>query len=483
VIERRERRHRDGSAYVVYRVRWRDDGGKQRCQTFEGERDAKDFDAKLRIARRSDDLAALDAGRQTLQEFAAEWWRVEATPNLQRRTLQSYASHWNCHVLPRMGSVTLRRITPQTIARFRADLEADGVGDEAIRRTMAMLQGMLSRAVEWQLISNNPVKAVRKPRTKRKHAVQAVGPSAVEQLRAALVARGRAADAALVSVLAYAGLRPEEALALEWRHVRERTLLVEQKNVDGEIVRGQKTKRPPRTIALLTALRHDLLELRLAGGRPPADALVFTSGTDRPWREHDYRNWRRRQFQPLAPACGLSTRPYDLRHSYASLRIQEGQLSIVELAEQMGHSPSMTLGTYAHVIAEFRGVGRVDPDEVIQAARASIRSSTGDSRAPQELPTAHAPVGSEIGVSADPPSLRAIRDKPPSGFEPLTPSLRVLLLGEAVELPAATESRSVRLGPEFPPQSARLRDMNMTPVYVGEPAFRAQTGPIAAVRI
>jgi hypothetical protein len=32
------------------------------------------------------------------------------------------------------------------------------------------------------------------------------------------------------------------------------------------------------------------------------------------------------------------TRPYDLRHSYASLRIQEDRLSIVELAEQLGHS-------------------------------------------------------------------------------------------------------------------------------------------------
>jgi len=56
--------------------------------------------------------------------------------------------------------------------------------------------------------------------------------------------------AALVCLLAYAGPRPQEVLALEWRQVRERTLLFEQKNVDGEIVVGQKTGRPPRTTPL-----------------------------------------------------------------------------------------------------------------------------------------------------------------------------------------------------------------------------------------
>jgi integrase len=127
-----------------------------------------------------------------------------------------------------------------------ADLERDGVGPEAVRRTLAMLQGILGRAVEWQLISDNPVKAIRKPRTKRKHAVQVVPPLAVERLRSTLLERGRRLDAVLASVLAYAGVRPVEALALEWRHVRERTLLVEQKNVDGEILGGQKTERPPR---------------------------------------------------------------------------------------------------------------------------------------------------------------------------------------------------------------------------------------------
>src|SRR4051794_10878762 len=190
-METRQRRRRDGTTYTVYRVRWHDEANVKRCRTFDSKRDALDFSAKVRLAKRADDLATLDAGKQTLAQLAAEWWEVYAASNFERRTLPSYASHWNRHVLPRLGALQLRRITPQVIARFRSDLQAEGVGAETIRRTMTMLQGMLARAVEWQLIASNPVKAVRKPPSRRNDAVQAVPPAPVERLRARLLSNDR----------------------------------------------------------------------------------------------------------------------------------------------------------------------------------------------------------------------------------------------------------------------------------------------------
>lgn len=50
-----------------------------------------------------------------------------------------------------------------------------------------------------------------------------------------MLAAGRSYAALIVSLVAYAGLRfPEEALALEWAQVRDRTLLVEQRLIGGE---------------------------------------------------------------------------------------------------------------------------------------------------------------------------------------------------------------------------------------------------------
>jgi hypothetical protein len=73
-----------------------------------------------------------------------------------------------------------------------------------------------------------------------------------------------------------------------------------------------------------------------------------------PWSETDWGNWTVRVWKPPRDKLGGTEPPYGLRHSYASLRIRQGG-SITELAEELGHSPQMTLNTYAHVIDELGG--------------------------------------------------------------------------------------------------------------------------------
>jgi site-specific recombinase XerD len=208
MIEKRQRKRRDGRSYSVWRVRWYDATGGERSRTFDRAADAQAFEAKVRTLKRADDLAQLDAGRETLAEFAAEWWEQYAVGNLARNTLKGYAPSWNSHVLPRLGGYRLRDLSRRVVVAFRAELEAAGVGRDAIRKALAMLQGILQRAVEWERIQGNPVKAVRKPRPERRRAVRPLAPAMVERVRAVLLADGRLGDATLVSVLAYAGLRP-----------------------------------------------------------------------------------------------------------------------------------------------------------------------------------------------------------------------------------------------------------------------------------
>jgi integrase len=289
---------------------------------------------------------------------------------------------WNAHLLAHLGELRLREIDVRTVMRLRADLEAAGGGRQAIRKSLAVLQSILQRAVEWQRIGSNPVRAVRKPTPKRVGAVDPIAPLRIEAVRARLLAAGRLRDATLVSVLAYAGVRPQEALALEWRHVRERTLLVEQALSDGAL-KAHKTRRPPRTVDLLGPLRQDLAEWQLSEGRPTPTSLVFQSGAGGPWREHDWRNWRRRVYAPVARSCGIeSGRPYDLRHSFASLLIHEGRHSIVDIAQQLGHDPNTCLSTYAHVMAELRDADRLSAEEQIRAAREEMSPSRRRRRKP-----------------------------------------------------------------------------------------------------
>lgn len=124
------------------------------------------------------------------------------------------------------------------------------------------------------------------------------------------------------------------------------------------------------------ALRSDLLEWQLANGRPARLALVFPAASGQVWSEHDYRNWRRRTFRSAAAAAGLpGIRPYDLRHSFASLLLAAGQ-SVIDVADQLGHAPTLTLDTYGHVMRELEGV-RQSPDEAIGAARQLPTAQSG----------------------------------------------------------------------------------------------------------
>jgi integrase len=185
-----------------------------------------------------------------------------------------------------------------------------------------------------------------------------------------------------VSLMAYEGLRPEEALALEDRHVRRSTLLLEQKNVDGDIIIGQKTgrrrSRTHRSPDLFDPVRRDLLEHTLALKRAPHVNLLFPRPLDgQPWRDHDWRNWRKRVFKPAVKAAGLPiTRPYDLRHACASLLIQAGW-PLTKVADHLGHSVATLSEFYAHLIADLRDAMPVPPTEQILAAREKRAQETG----------------------------------------------------------------------------------------------------------
>ncbi|MGB9182659.1 MAG: tyrosine-type recombinase/integrase [Solirubrobacteraceae bacterium] len=123
----------------------------------------------------------------------------------------------------------------------------------------------------------------------------------IERMRAASSPR----DATLISVLAYAGLRSGEALALQWRDVREQTILVERAISLGE-EKDTKTAAH-RTVRVLQPLAVDLREWRLRSGRPGENTLIFPSEAGTPWTLAAYQSWRRRAFSARSRRRGWST--------------------------------------------------------------------------------------------------------------------------------------------------------------------------------
>lgn len=173
-----------------------------------------------------------------------------------------------------------------------------------------------------------------------------------------------AADAVLTAVLAYAGLRPSEAAALQWRDVQERTLLVERAaELDTGGVKGTKTDAA-RAVRLLAPLAHDLTEWRLRCGRPGLTTHVFPPSAGRPWRKHDWDNWQRRVWTAALASSGLEYAvPYSCRHTFASLLLAEGR-TVYYVAGQLWHGAEQTLRTYGTPSPSTRTARTSTPIEI-----------------------------------------------------------------------------------------------------------------------
>ncbi|MDP9400041.1 MAG: tyrosine-type recombinase/integrase [Actinomycetota bacterium] len=350
--------------------RWRE-GGVQRQRTFDRKVDRDRF----RTWRRRQAQLGLPVARElapgvTLGEFVEDWWEQHALVDLEPSTRRTYAQVWAKHLHPRLAGYELRAITPDVVLDLRHRLHRRGVGDPTIVKALAMLQGIMAFAVLKGHTDTNPVARVRKPRQAPARQVTPIPPATVELLRHQLPTTR---DRALVSVLAYAGLRPQEALALAVEDISDRSLFIHGAVADGSLRPYTKTRRH-RFVRLLAALAQDLREYRLAVGI--GRGLLFPRPDGAPWRDTDYRNWRRRVFQPAAKAAGLADAvPYDLRGSFVSLLIWEGQ-TIVEVSRQAGHSVATSDRHYARVFDGYDRAQRTSAEEAIRIAREQLAATT-----------------------------------------------------------------------------------------------------------
>jgi SAM-dependent methyltransferase len=151
----------------------------------------------------------------------------------------------------------------------------------------------------------------------------------VERLRSFLLARETLRDATMVSVLAYAGLRPRELLTLRWSDIGKRSLRVRGGTANGAV---QRSRRVP----LLEPVAEDLALWREACKGAEAEALAFPPSPGIRWSDDDWAAWRKRVFRPAVRSCGMEMiNPMHLRNTFCGLSLLQG-MPIRRVAHQMG---------------------------------------------------------------------------------------------------------------------------------------------------
>lgn len=395
----RPRTRKDGTR--GWEVRWRENNAN-RSRMFALKEDADAWDREVQRRKQLGPIAVQQLttrGGPTLGQWVTERWAPEHAVMLADSTRNRYAEVYSVHIAPWLDYVPLGHFGAPLLSGWQAALIKAGVSPGTIHKARTLLSSVLRHAAENGAIMANPLSLVRAPRSAPRDAVQPLSPAVVERIRRAMLTppdreigasvpgqrarrrytrpapgtpQTRQRDALIVSILAYAGLRPGELRALQLEGFRENTILVERAaNPDAS---SKPTKnRQHRTVRLLSALAQDVREYTFAIGRPPEKTLILLDDDRKPWDKNAWQMWRADRWAPACRAVGLDPvpRPYDLRHSFASLLLAEGRQPIW-CAKQLGHTLAVFLSTYAHLIDEFEDRERIDSDVEIAKARREV---------------------------------------------------------------------------------------------------------------
>lgn len=353
-----EARARGGRTRYV--ARWRHEG-RQRERTFDKRRDAEAFERERRREQALGVHGPAEPSPMTLGEWVRRWWDLGA-PTWAPSTRRQRASVLDRWLIPHLGGVRLRDLGPARVRTWRGAVLSDGCSPTQANAALSVLSAALGSAVEEGLLPANPASRTRKLAVAVSRP-RALSPHEVERIRAAMPS---VRDVVMLGLLAYAGLRPGEALALTWGSVG-RVLVIDRAVSEGQ-VRQTKTNRR-RTVELLGPLGDDLELLRPRVAGP--EALVVATGTG---GVLDLHNWRERVWRPACAEAQVKASPYDGRHTYASLLIHEGR-SLPYVTAALGHASAVTtLSHYAHLIDDARLGAGVPMSESIACARAALET-------------------------------------------------------------------------------------------------------------
>lgn len=336
--------------------------GKRRYHNHTVHGSKKDAGRYLnRVLRERDTNTFVEPSRQTVAEYL-DHWLAAIRHRVRARTSADYDSLVTRYIKPALGGERLDRLSSMGIAQFYSSLSERGLSARTVRYTHSVLRSALQEALSLGLLARNPAVVVKLPSPQRKE-MRAL--STEQAIRFLDVAKENKWHGLWVLLLT-TGLRPGEALGLVWSDVDldqgklrvQRVLVrIDGKGWSRDETKTERSRRtvtlPSTTVAVLRQHRaHQLEERMRIGPEYAGHEFVFATPEGEPL---DYRAVVRRHFKPLLKKAGLPLiRPYDLRHSCATLLLAVGEHPKI-VSERLGHSSTtLTMDTYSHVLPDMQ---------------------------------------------------------------------------------------------------------------------------------
>jgi len=367
----RKRGHGEGSMYKRKNGLWSAQisvQGKRVTNYFKTQREGLDWLQQMRNQIRAG--LTFTGAQLPLREFLSQWLG-SIRESVKGKTLHQYGQIVRDHIAPRLGNIKLKDLRPDQIQALYNEKLDSGISARTVILIHAVLHKALKHALKQGVIGRNPTDAVNRPKFRRKEMLTLSD----SQVRTLLLVVKDTRFEALFWIAVSTGLRQGELLGLRWSDLdwQSRRLHVQrqlQRVTGGLEFTEPKSAAGNRVIVLgqeaITKLRKHqnilIQEKQKAEEKWEEHDLIFPSTHGTPL---DHRNLYR-FFKLFLKGAGLpDVRFHDLRHTAATLMLQQGIHPKV-VQERLGHADiTLTLNTYSHVLPSMQEEAAEKLDELL----------------------------------------------------------------------------------------------------------------------
>lgn len=280
-------------------------------------------------------------------------WLEHKKVSVRDSTLRKYAGHLKKH-FPEFLNIPISRITTAMVEKYIVARQEDRMNLTTLRKLIVTLNQVMKYAVRHGYIAHNPVTDAERPRERadldqgaETEGLQVLTP---DEIAALLDAEQDPKYRMLYLLAVMSGARQGELFGLKWSDVDwDKRQMHIQRTFNEGAWRKPKSKASNRKIDLGQETMRQLRRWRIACPANDLD-LVFPNEAGGPL---NHANLLSRHYWPALKSAGIrKIRFHDLRHTKASLMIEQGE-NIKYIQAQLGHaSPVVTLTVYAHLMED-----------------------------------------------------------------------------------------------------------------------------------
>ena len=339
-----------------------DQTGKRIIKNVLGKTQAE---VKEKLAKAIEESKKLDIVRSdeyTVAEWLRLWYELYAKPNIRPTTADSYHRGIESHVIPRIGEIKMKKLTSRDIQKMYKDLQENGrlrkskkqqsgLSNATVRGIHMMLHNALDRAVKERLILRNPTEDCIIPKI-QKQEMKILHP---EDMKVYLEAADKRGVLPMFYLELVTGIRKGELTALLWSDLDEgkRTNSVSKQAVGDRnrnvTISRPKTENSVRKISIpLSAVEL----LRQEHEKHPDNPWMFPSPKT---GEMYHPDSIVKLHEKILKNTGLEhIRFHDLRHTFATMALQNG-VDVKTVSSMLGHyDAGFTLRTYTHATRQMQ---------------------------------------------------------------------------------------------------------------------------------